>query len=158
MTKPIITAQPHADAPLFALEAEIGRLGEAYNEIYRTRVEPHDEGFSKLFNLPAESREERFARLEDFDEGTGRAKGIIDADVVWDDTVKLIEQMWARPATTIEGRAAKVRVFLNHAAIDGDWWERECDEWDRGMARRLLLDLAGMTEADLDFPAQEAAL
>jgi hypothetical protein len=151
MTKPIIAAHPHADAPLFALEAEIDRLGEAYAEIYRTRVEPHGERFDQLLNLPAESHEQYWGRLKAFDEETGRAKAITDADEVWNDAAKLIEQMWARPATTIEGRAAKVRVFLNHAAINGDWFERECDEWDLGMARRLLLDLAGMAETDLRF-------
>jgi hypothetical protein len=62
---------------------------------------------------------------------------------------KLIKEMWPIPATTINGRRAKVEVLL--VCILGDKWRVNDDEadYDIHMARRLLIECGGGQPADI---------
>ena len=63
---------------------------------------------------------------------------------------ELITRMWRIIAHSDAGRAAKVRVFMRHVAGNDFIGPIPRDlDWDIRLYRELLLDLAGMTEADL---------
>jgi hypothetical protein len=143
---------PEASGPnaqILALETEIHRLFDEAAQINLERVDPFSYEFEKLAGKWHRSRSEAdLQAMRRFGEETGRDAAIDDADKFYDRADVLIRSMWAMPAQTNAGRAAKVRVFFEHVA--GDFFKgQEPDlDWDAMLGRKLLLEYAGMNEAD----------
>jgi hypothetical protein len=134
------------DAQLLAWEAEIDGLYEAAHQITRERVDPHNEEFIKLagsYQAPV-----RAEALRRFDKKSGRSAAIAEADKFLDKADKLTRKMWALPATSSAGRVAKARVFFKHIALEHFHGPDSELDWDMSLARQLLLEYAGLTEAD----------
>jgi hypothetical protein len=74
-----------------------------------------------------------------------RKNPVVRNDQLLGAAAQLIDVIWATPPTSNAGRAAKVRVFLTNIANSGLPGSDPDLDWD---VRRLVLEYAGMTEAD----------
>lgn len=80
---------------------------------------------------------------------TGMEAAAEEQGVLFDEADVLIKKLWSIPAKTEEGRQAKVWALFRHV-MPADWFESDRDaEWEIQMARKLLLEFAGMDVSDL---------
>ena len=77
-----------------------------------------------------------------------RKNPVVRNDQLLGAAAQLIDVIWATPPTSNAGRAAKVRVFLTNIANSGLPGSNPDLDWDVSLCRRLVLEYAGMTEAD----------
>lgn len=137
------------DTPLFALETRIDQLHDEANRIYVERVDPIEEKFENLMSIWQQSRSKAAqAAMLRFGKESGRDAAIDEADQYEEKALRVINAMWAIPAQTNAGRAAKLRVFFKHVAGDRFSGPVLDLDWDNDLARKLLLEYAGMSEAE----------
>ena len=138
------------DAELLGLEAEIRRLHEEIIEIEETRVGPHEEAFNRILHggLLDSVTEESIDAAFEFSRKIGREAACAEIDAIQAKTDSLMAALFAKPARTIAGRAAKVRVVLEFI---NDQWRGPADDldWPISVTRQLLGQFAGMSEAEL---------
>jgi hypothetical protein len=139
-----------SDAALLVLETTIGELHDEVGRINVERVDPTRDEFENFFKLWLESSYSQAAEqaMLRFGKESGRDDAIADTDLVFEKVNRLIEAMWTMPAQTNAGRAAKLRVFFKHIALDHFKGPDSELDWDNSLARRLLLEYAGMSEDD----------
>jgi hypothetical protein len=116
--------------------AEIKRLGDIigaeverlYNDVYVHRRSnlTEKERWAIVLAMPEAKEHDRLVTL---------------AQPHHDRVIELIEQMWAIPTTTPEGRRAKFSVLLDHVMGNG-WLERDAD-WHIELARRMMIEFVG---------------
>lgn len=62
---------------------------------------------------------------------------------------RLMAHLWSLPAKTTEGKKAKLKVLFDFVLGD-EWHQTDKDsDWEIKMARRLLFELAGVSNADI---------
>jgi hypothetical protein len=138
-----------SDAKLLELEIEIDRLFKAGRKINRERVDPHSKEFKKLVDAWHMTRSKADTKaMCRFAKKSGRDAAIRDADKLYAQADKLIRQLWALPPASSAGRAAKVRVFFKWVALDHFNGPDADLDWDNSLARQLLLEYAGLSEAE----------
>jgi hypothetical protein len=138
------------DAELLALEEAINARYAAANGIDEDVVAPLYEGFAAIYCDASLSSAERSACARKYDEETGRASAINAQDKIFSEADVLTRRMWSLKAETNVGRAAKVRVLIRHIML-GDWEGPDADlDWDIELCRKLLIEFAGMGEADFE--------
>lgn len=89
------------------------------------------------------SREQRSRDLKAFCETSGRDPAIREQDALQAKADKFIQQMWKTPARTSAGRAAKVRVLLQHVSPEAFAVPFDHMDWDAALCFDLLLEFAG---------------
>jgi hypothetical protein len=138
------------DAELLGLEAEIRRLHEEISEIEETRVWPHEEAFNRILHrgLLDSVTEESMDAASEFNRRVGREAACEEADAIHAKAQLLLAELVAKPARTVAGRAAKVRVALEFI---NDEWRGPADDldWPISVTRQLLGEFAGLSEAEL---------
>jgi hypothetical protein len=131
------------DSELLRLETEISKLYAAAHEIGETRIDPHNEGFDRIVSDVTLSKEQRSKDLKAFAQTSGRDAAIYEQQALLTKADKFIQQMWGTPARTGAGRAAKVRVLLQHVTPDAFAVPFEDMDWDAALCFDLLLEFAG---------------
>ena len=137
------------DEEILALSSEVlGRCATA-DQFMSERIWPFDGQFEHLVHDDPRPAKERVAAAFAYSVETGRDAAIGELVDTEEETDRLFDRMMSLPATTQAGRAAKVRALLAHVMPDS--WRGAAKELDQDneMARALLGEFAGMSEAEL---------
>jgi hypothetical protein len=143
-------AAPQApDAELLALSAEIVRRAAEADEFQKAHVAPYHDQFEMLFFDISKPRALCVEQAYAYSRESGRDAAIEQLSDFEEVTDRLFDRLRSIPATTQQGRAAKVRALLAHV-MHGDWrGPGEELDWDKDMARELLAEFAGMTQEEI---------
>jgi hypothetical protein len=149
---PAATSPQGGDAEIIALSAEVLRRREEAEAFQAARIDPFNERVDEIFWRDTSSTTEavRWKAACAYSKETGREDAIEELREFDEAADEVFYRMMAIPATTQQGRAAKVRALLVH--VMGDDWRGPAKEleWDIEHARALLGELAGMTAEELD--------
>ena len=150
----IAQAAPDATAELLDLQEQIFEADEAANAHHAEIERPHGIIGDEVERLYDDwqsdlTKKERWALVTAMPESKEHDRLVRLAAPHHDRVGKLIERMWAIPATTPEGRQAKFLVLLDHV-MGGDWLEPDGPaDWHIEMARKMMIEFIGGEPAAL---------
>jgi hypothetical protein len=139
-----------ADSEILALSAEIVRRSAEAEAFQEAHINIHEERFQAIGEDRSIDPKARWEAACAFSRDSGRRAAILELFEFEQVTDKLFDRLMAVPATTQQGRAAKVRALLCHVLMR-EWRGPASDlEWQNDKTRALLGEFAGLTGDELE--------
>lgn len=151
-TAAVASVPGESDAEIIALSAEIVRRADEAERFQAARVDPYAETFKKLLRARpfGKSRDSIFEEALAYSRKSGRdaaIEALQDFDLATD---ALFDRMLSIPATTKQGRAAKVRALFAHVVRDEKWHRADDDtDYDVQMIKALFGEFSGLRPEEL---------